>query len=278
MRVNITYVASSGNTYNLISNGILHKEANYHKWGWKVEGTQLQYGYRVANFSREPAVYETELIFYGSQQRRLALLQALHDDFENDVRTKRTGKLIWGDYYVNCFITESSTEPTENDTFTSNTISIYCPYPFWVQDFNISLPPASISSSGYLDYTYDYTYDYTSPVMGTRYIQSTFPFESDFQMVIYGEVVNPRIVINGYAYILYTTIPANSYVIINSRNKTVMLYGINGVQTNIFNFRNKTDSIFKRIPSGNLEIVWNADYGVDLTIYHERSEPRIEVT
>lgn len=277
MRVPITYVASSGNTYDLITNGIKHREANYYSWAWDVEGTKLQFGQRVADFSREAATYETELIFYGSKQRRRTLIQNLHDDFENDVRTKRTGKIIWGDYYLECYITESSTEPTEVGTWTSNKITIFAPYPFWIQAFHVTLPPSQETSSGYLDYTYDYAYDYTTPAMGSRYIQTNFPFESEFEMVIYGQAVNPRVVINGYAYVLYATIPAGAYVIINSRAKTIMMYQ-NGTRTNMFNFRNKTASIFQRITGGNLTISWDSSFGVDLTIYHERSEPRVEVT
>ena len=276
MRVQITYVASSGNTYNLITNGIRHREANYYSWAWEVEGTKLQFGERVADFSREAATYETELIFYGSEQRRRTLVQNLHDDFENDVRTKRAGKIIWGSYYLECYITESSTEPTEVGTWTSNKITIYAPYPFWVQDFHIVLPASQETTSGFLDYPYDYPYDYTAPVMGTRHIQTNFPFESEFEMVIYGQAVNPRVVINGYAYALYATIPQGAYAIINSRQKTIMMYQ-NGTRTNMFNFRNKTNSIFQRITGGGLTISWDSSYGVDLTIYHERSEPRVEV-
>ena len=276
MRVPIKYVASSGNTYDLITNGIKHREANYYSWAWDVEGTKLQYGYRVADFSREAAAYETELIFYGSEQRRRTLVQNLHDDFENDVRTKHAGRIIWGDYYLECFITESSTEPTEVGTWTSNKISIYAPYPFWVQDFKVSLPASQETASGFLDYPYDYPYDYTAPTMGTRHIQTNFPFESEFEMVIYGLAVNPRVVINDYAYALYATIPQGAYVIINSRQKTIMMYQ-NGTRTNMFNFRGKTASIFQRITGGNLTISWDSSFGVDLTIYHERSEPRVEV-
>ena len=61
MRVPIKYVASSGREYSLMSNGVRQKNANYHTWNWEVEGTKLQYGVRVADFSREPANYETEL-------------------------------------------------------------------------------------------------------------------------------------------------------------------------------------------------------------------------
>ena len=56
--------------------------------------------------------------------------------------------------------------------------------------------------------------------------------------------------------------------------KTIMMYNTDGTNTNLFNFRNKTNSIFRKIPAGNLEISWDSSYGVDLTIYRERSEPK----
>lgn len=276
MRAPITYIASSGNRYNLISNGIRHRNANYHKWTWNVEGTKLQYGERVAGFSKDSGDYETELLFYGPEKRRRELIDSLHDDFERDIRNVTQGRIIWGDYYLGCFIRESSTEPDENPTWTSNKVGIYAPYPFWMQEVDISLPVSQDSGSGFLDYKYDYNYDYSAPVMGTKDVKSTFPFESEFRMTIYGLAVNPRITINGYSYILYTTIPAGSYVIIDSRARTITLYS-GGQKTNLFNFRNKTDSIFRKIPGGNLTIVWDSSFGVDIKIFHERSEPRIEV-
>lgn len=277
MRVNITYVASSGNTYNLIADGIRHKEANYHTWSWEAVGTKLQYGYRIAEFSRDAAVYETELIFYGTEADRRPLINAIHDDFESDIRNQTAGKLIWGDYYLNCYITTSETSATDYMGQTRNAITIYAPYPFWVQDVHISLYKSSeASASSFLDYEYDYSYDYTAPPIGTKIIKSSFPFSSEFKMVIYGLAVNPRIVINDYPYLLSTTIPQGAYVIVDSRSKSIMQYNTDGTRTNVFNYRNKSDSIFEKVPGGNLEITWDASFGVDLTIYHERSEPRIE--
>ena len=95
-------------------------------------------------------------------------------------------------------------------------------------------------------------------------------------MIIYGEAVNPRIVVNGYPYVLYTTIPAGSYVIIDSKQRTIMMYSAGGQKTNIFDFRNKTDSIFEKLPAGNLSIVWDSTFGADLTIYREQAEPEFE--
>ena len=278
MRVPITYIASSGHRYDLVSNGIRHKTANYHRWGYGVRGTKLQYGVRVADFEKDPGEYETELIFVGSERHRQALINTLHDDFETDLKNRKPGRLIWGDYYIDCYINESDTTPTEYPTQTLNKINIYAPYPFWVQDFKISLAPSQATEGEYLDYAYDYTYDYTAPVIGEATVKSDFPFDSEFEMIIFGPAVNPRITINDYSYVLYATIPQNAYVVIDSRHNTVMMYNANGTKTNMFNFRNKTDSIFKKIPGGNLQITWDATFGVNLTIYRERSEPRVEVS
>ena len=277
MRAPIQYIASSGHTYNLIADRIRHKSANYHTWAYKVQGTKLQYGARVADFAKDPATYETELILTGGERHRQALINALHDDFETDIRNKKTGRLIWGDYYIDCYIIESNTAPTDYLTQTSNKISIYAPYPYWVQEYKVELYPSQESQSGFLDFPFDFPFDFTAPVIGETTVKSDFPYDSEFEMVIFGPAVNPRVTINGYSYVLYASIPSGAYVVINSRQHTVMQFNTNGTQSNIFNLRNKTDSIFKKIPGGNLNIAWDATFGVNITIYRERSEPRVEV-
>ena len=277
MRVPITYIASSGHTYNLITNGILHKAANYHAWAYRVQGTKLQYGTRVADFAKDPATYETELILEGGERQRQAIVDALHDDFEADLRNKKTGRIIWGSYYIDCFVIESNTAPTDIPTRTLNKIKIYAPYPYWVQDYNIELLPSEETESEFLDFPFNFPFDFTAPTIGETTIKSDFPFDSEFEMVIFGPAVNPRVTINYYSYVLYTTIPDGAYVVIDSRKKTVMQFNTDGTQSNIFNLRNKTDSIFQKIPGGNLRISWDATFGVNITIHRERSEPRVEV-
>ena len=277
MRVPITYIASSGHKYNLTTNGILHKKANYHAWAYKVQGTKLQYGTRVADFAKDPAVYDTELIFTGGERQRQALVNALHDDFEADIRNMKLGRIVWGDYYIDCYINESNTGPTDYTTQTLNKISIYAPYPFWVQDYKVELFPSSETQSTFLDFPFDFPFDFTAPTIGETTVKSDFPFDSEFEMVIFGPAVNPRVTINGYGYVLYATIPQGAYVVIDSRKHTVMQFNTDGTKSNLFNLRNKTDSIFQKIPGGNLNIAWDASFGVNITIHRERSEPRVEV-
>lgn len=275
MNVPLQYVASSGNVYNLKSDGIRSKTANYHKWNWGVKGTALQFGTRLANFTRAAATYTAKLIFNGSMAARKTLVENLHEDFELDVRNMTPGKIIWGDYYIECYITSSSTAPNRNNTWTDNDITIYCPYPFWIKEESRSfLPQTTPEDQQYLDYEYDYEYDYFYGNPGIAVWQLGFPFPSEFKMTVYGPVVNPRVLINGYPYQFNDTLEANEYVIIDSRANKITKYLVSGQAVNIFDLRNKAQSIFEPIPGGTLTFNWSGQFGFDLTLYEERSEPR----
>ena len=276
MKTQIKYIASSGNVYDLTTQDIIHSTANYYDWEWKPDGAKRQYGQRVSRFSRDMATYEADLIFRGNPAELRRTIQALHNDFENDMRRMTPGRLVWGDYYIDCYIKGSGIENISFWSWISNKIQILAPYPFWIKEEKVMLSATPESTSVFLDYPYDFMYDFTAPAIGEKVVPSDSPFTSEFRMIIYGLAVNPRIVINGYPYILYTTIPSGSYVIIDSKQRTIMMYGINGQKTNIFDFRNKSDSIFEKIPAGNLDIVWDATFGADLTIFREKSEPEFE--
>lgn len=269
----VTYISSAGNTYQLhTKDGVLHKRLPFRSWSWKVRGTDLEQGTRVSGFTRAAAQYKSELLFFGTKEEQEELVNDLHDDFEGDLRRVQTGRIIVEDQYIDCYIT--AVDARYKDGCTTDSIQIYAPYPFWRQEQTINLSPSAVQTSGFLDFPFDFPFDFTAPTSGRRIVHSDFPFESEYKMVIYGLAVNPRIVVNDYAYVLYATIPEGAYVVIDSRAKTIMMYNSNGTKTDLFNFRNKTNSIFRKIPAGNLDISWDASYGVDLTIYRERSEPK----
>lgn len=271
--ISVTYISSEGNKYELnTKDGVLHKKLPYRAWSWNVNGTKLDQGVRVSGFTRAAAQYKSELLLFGTKEEQEKLINDLHDDFEGDLRRNQTAKIIIGDQYLNCFIT--SVNARYNNGCTTDSIQIYAPYPYWRQEQKITLEASDITGNGFLDFPFDFPFDFTAPVTGEKIVKSDFPFTSEFQMVIYGLAVNPRIVINGYPYVLYATVPAGAYVVIDSRQKSVMMYNADGTRTDLFNFRNKADSIFEKIPKGNLNISWGASYGVDITVFRERSEPK----
>ena len=272
--IELKYIASSGNVYNLKGDGIRTKKANYHAWKWGVTGTTLQYGIRISNFTRKPVEYTTQLIFSGSYESRRQMINALHEDFELDIRNGIPGRVIWGEYYIDCFMAESSTEPDVGNVWTKNDVKIYCPYPFWIKEETKSFYPAQAPvGQEFLDYPYDYEYDYFYGNPGSAVWDTEFPFASDFKMTIYGLVSNPRVLVNGYPYQINTDLAEDEYLIIDSRDNTIQKY-IGSQVINIFDSRDKTKSVFQPMPGGALRFNWSGAFGFDLTLFEERSEPR----
>lgn len=276
--IKLDYVASSGRVYNLKSPGMIRtKEANYHIWEWGIDGTELQYGTRVAAFTREAATYSTKLVLDGGYFTRKDLLEDLHDDFELDVKNKTPGRIIWGDYYIDCFITLSSTYPGDRNQWTENDVTIYCPYPFWIREKTRSFYPQEAPvGETFLDYEFDYDYDFYFGDPGIATWPTDFPFASEFKLIIFGPCSNPRILINGYPYQINDTLEGTERIEIDSRNNKVIKHLANGQAISIFDLRNKEQSVFEPIPGGTLTLNWSGAFGFDLIIFEERSEPRWE--
>lgn len=277
--VDLRYVASSGKSYNLRSDTLrLGRDANFHKWKWIAVAVALKLGARVTAFTKDPAVYEAELALFGTVESKLAQLEALHDDFELDVRNLTPGRLIWNDYYIDCFATESSTKPGDGNVHVDNAVSFYCPYPFWIKEETRSFfPRAGDTGEAFLDYPYDFPYDYYPGISGAETWVTGFPFKSDFRMIIYGPATNPRVQINGHVYQVLDILEASEYIVIDSKQGTVEKTTATGQKVNIFDLRNKEESVFEQLPPGSLQISWDGQFGFDLTLYEERSEPRWEV-
>lgn len=270
--MNMSYIASSGNIYDLTTrplNRILTKSANYHKWQFEVQATAEKYGERVATFKKKSATYQTVLIIPGGETQRKAILTALHDDFERDVRNLSPGRIMFGEWYCECYIIESATQPDEkHDLWTENTIEIYVPSGFWMREETREFSAVTPTPTGFLKYLFDYPYDYTPPMTAESIWETESPFPSDFIMSINGPCINPRVTINGYPYVVNANIPNGETLVIDSRKHTVMMG-----DTNLFDARGKKYSVFEKIPSGALEIAWDG-FDFSLTLMEERSEPK----
>lgn len=271
--IELKYVASSGNEYHLNTNGILTRAANFHAWSWDPRGTELKYGQRVADFGKEAITYEAELVFNATRLARRSMTDAMHLDMEKDIRDMKPGRIYWRDWYIECYISGSSTAPDDVAAWTDNTIQIFCPYPFWIREETKSFYPVEEQTSDDLDYPYDYPYDYFIGNPGAATWVRTHPFPANFKLTIYGLVEDPQIYINSHEYSFIGGLSANQYAVVDSRNNTITKYFVNGTTQNYFNRRNKASNIFEKIPGGSLDIVWSGAFGFDLTIYDERSEP-----
>ena len=274
MSVKLQYVSSNGNTYDINAESIKTKTADLHTWKWEPVGTQLQYGSRFANFTRKVAAYDIDMVIPGPRLAAKALLNDLHQAFEYDMRNMTPCRIIFGDYYIDGYVTGSDTEPY-NYMWARNKITVTCPYPFWIREVKHSfMPQDAPGSQTFLDYEYDYNYDYFYGNPGIAIWPLDFPFAAEFKMDIFGPVATPRVLVNGYPYQINETLEENEYLTIDSRKNTVYKRLANGQQVNIFDLREKTQSVFEPMPGGNLTVTWSGAFGFDITIYQERSEPQ----
>lgn len=123
------------------------------------------------------------------------------------------------------------------------------------------------------DYPFDYPYDFL-PLTQTQDIINPSFAEQNVRIVIYGECVNPVVMIDEHVYGVNTTIDENEYVTIDTAEKTIVLTKQDGTAQNVFNARNRDYYIFQKIPSGKHTISVLPSTNVDLTILEERSEPK----
>ena len=130
-----------------------------------------------------------------------------------------------------------------------------------------------------LDYPHDYPHDYLPTARNASVVNdavSPMPFE----LVVYGPVSQPAIIIGGNRYALDVDIPSGSYVTVNSveGQRSIVMTAENGDTTNVFDKGERGSGlnggtyIFQPLPAGEQQVQWNG-FGFDLTVIQERSTP-----
>lgn len=275
--IEIKYVCSNEEEYNLIGDKMRATSGYFHAYEWTPNTTEKEMGVTVNAFAKEPVTYDITLTVRGKEKERKQILNKLTNAFEYDVVNLTPGRIYYGEYYIDGYVKKSSNEvSSENNSRTDCKIEIYCPYPFWSMEQQESFYPDSTNKGKpytFLDYPITYNYDYSRKSAGTQnWIIDHFR-DNNFEMVIYGPCADPRILINGYPYQIYETLEAGEYILITSREKTITKHLRNGTVQNIFAKRAKDKSVFALIPSGVLTLNWSGEFGFDIKVYKERSVP-----
>lgn len=255
-------------------------KAGFHTYAWGYEGTAQQFGETIDRFTKTALEYEIIVAVRGSQQEKEKALNRITEVTEYDLISSTQGTLYWGDYYLRCNIISADTQPSENFFGAERTMGILAPRPFWVKEltrefFPDSNPLADSDPDGDLDYPYDYLYDYAPAAGGSAVWQTGHYAPSNFEITVYGPCVSPRILIADHVYEVYETLETGEYMVIsNTNNKNLIKkYRNNGTIGNLYDMRNKKESIFEPIPGGNVTVNWSGGFGFTIKLFQERSEP-----
>lgn len=273
----VKYQNSIGEIYSLQEFGVKIKNAKLHSYSWNVIERKHRFGAAVRDFKKDAIEYKIELRISGTDNRKKEIENILFEAFERDINTKRPGKLLYDDYYIECYITASETSPDEYFGL-KKTITAYCPYPFWIKETTYQYfpePPEAVKCTELEEGIMfpEFPFDFCTETGEEVLINPSFN-DSNFIMTIYGFAENPQLNIAGHPYKVEATINEGEQLVINSLTHTVQKIGRLGEITNLYNARGKIYSVFKKIPPGTNTLQWPGGFGVDIKLFDERSEPK----
>lgn len=246
-------------------------ESDLHDFAWSVNSKNN----RISGFTKGIVSKTIPVVLQcTSPEEGLELRNKLFEVFEKDVLTLKHGRLIIGDYYLKCYITESKkSDYMYHKGLVRLTLKLTTDFPYWIKETTSTFGYAEIIEGKNLDFNNDFPYDYRSNLIDKR-LNNTGFIESNFRIVVYGACKNPCITIAGHNYEVNVSIETNEYLCIDSVGKTIMLTHTDGTIENCFSKRNRDSYIFQKIPSGTSNVSTNADFKFDVVLLEERSEPK----
>ena len=241
-----------------------------HDYEWKVTSK----GNRISALKHSVQTRKLPVIIMCStEEEGIAIRNRLFEVFEKDVLALQHGRIIIGDYYFKCFVTKSiKSDYQKTKQYMVLTLTLSSDYPYWVSESVRSFGVAGDASEG-MDYPFDFDFDYLTDAASTVLTNPGF-VASNFKLIIYGACSNPTINIAGHTYQVNCDVGANEYLTIDSTTKKIFVTKNDGSVVNHFNDRNKQSYVFEKIPAGMNDVTWDGDFGFDIILMEERSEPK----
>ena len=252
--------------------GIFVNMNDLHDYEWTV----TKKGGRIAALDRDITKRQLPVIIIcDTEVKGVAARNKLMEVVEKDVLAMKHGRIIIGDYYFKCFVTKSQKKNyLTTKRWMEVTLTLTTDFPYWVKETTFSFLKANESGESggkNLDFSFDYPFDFRSSA--TELVNTGF-VGTDFRMVIYGACSNPKVRISGHLYQVDCEVGEGEYLTIDSVSKKIFLTASDGTTTNMFHLRNRESYIFEKIPPGINSVILEGDFGADITLFEERSEPK----
>lgn len=256
--------------YVLQSSGIFDYE-----WELKTWQSASKDGGRCV--SRRRPVQEKRIVldvFAPTQAQFASAINRLADVIDTDVINRTPGKLWIGAQYALCYI-YASYKTLERDwwEFATVSLSVQMENPCWITERRFSLLAcADEEDENAKVYPLAYPYRYGSGSLASV-ISNDSISDAPMKIVFYGYAGNPEISIGGNTYGINAVIETGEYAVIDGQTREVYKIASDGTRINLFDRRTKQSDVFAPLASGSHTVEYSGAYGVDITIYQQRSEP-----
>lgn len=250
--------------------GVYVNTSDLHDYEWKVtsKGNKISSVNRGVQSRKLPVI-----IMCNTEEEGIAARNKLFETFEKDVLAMKHGHIIVGNYYFKCYVTKSTKSDYQGSKrYMRLTLTLSSDYPYWVKENTRSFGTTNITGEG-IDYPHDYAFDYLTDIASTTLNNPSF-VASNFKLIVYGACSNPTIIIADHTYQVNCDVGESEYLTIDSTTKKIFVTKNDGTIVNCFNGRNKDSYIFEKIQPGQNSVTWAGDFGFDMILMEERSEPK----
>lgn len=271
------YLNNYGETLKFGEDGIFafYNDLRDYQWGYESIND------KITGFTRGIVSKKLPVLFLSSsgEATRKARNRAF-EIVEKDVLSNKKGKLYCNGYYMECWlIGTSNTEYLNSESYMKTEFAVVTDKPEWVKSKTLTFAPYESAAGQYdVDFSFDFPVDLQAASYASNTLINPFAFASQFILTIYGACENPQITIGGYTYSFTCELAAGERLEVNTLTRKILKYSAQGAVSNYFNCRNKENSVFAAIPSGNKHVQWNNEFTFDLMIIQQRSEPEWSYT
>lgn len=259
---------------NFGEDGIYINENDVRGYSWNY----LESNNQITAFQHNLVDKKLPIMFIGKTHSDM---QAKRDHvfrvFERDVKSQKQGRIWINGYYLSCYIFAAENSGHIHPRFLISTFTIVTDG-IWRKEslFQFLRLDITPQASG-IDHPYDFPHDLGfSTNRGRQVIKNDCIVNSDFVLTIYGPCFDPLVEIAGHTYKINGTVSSTERLVITSvenQKHTIVKYAEDGSASDWFGRRYKEESVFEKIPEGNIAIVWNGTFGFELALVESRSEP-----
>ena len=272
----IYYVNSNNERIDLLESPYMLQTGELFDSSWSYESKdRIGGGAKITSIRKklEERSLTLSIVNYGPDSYEQAV-DHLHEILDIDVLNQTHGRLYVGEMYIECYVIASKKSEWEYDAeYMDVELTVVLENPMWIGENTYTFHSYGISSSNNKRYTRKYPYRYANG-LSSNYIINPHFADANFQLIIYGPVVNPQVTIGSVPYLVNIILEEGEYLIVDSRSETVTKVMNKGERINAFHNRQKGRKFFQKIPPGRQLIAWTGKFDFDLIIFEERGEPR----
>lgn len=225
---------------------------------------------KIRSIKKQIEPSESNVVIKGKTKEDLRKnAKTLYNVTAYDTENNTPGTLRVGDYYLECFVYSSKKNGNFSDKSAEISIGIVPSENVgWVKKHKYN-----IDSNAPLDFDYDHEYD-MSEVNGAHVINDGFT-DCDFEIefVAKTDISGVSVGIGNNLYKVNSVLNAKEQLYINSVTKKIYRVKADGEIENCFNYRDRDNYIFTKIPTGVQNVDKYGDYDVYITLIQQRSEP-----